>query len=52
VDLLPYHHAAVDKYQRLDMIYGMPELRPPSNGAMDEAAEMLQEFGLRVKTGS
>ena len=52
VDVLPYHHTAVDKYRRLDMVYGLPELRPPSNGVMEHVAEALREYGLRVKIGS
>jgi pyruvate-formate lyase-activating enzyme len=52
VDVLPYHHTAVDKYRRLDMVYGLPELRPPSNGVMEHVAETLREYGLRVKIGS
>jgi pyruvate formate lyase activating enzyme len=51
VDLLPYHHTAAAKYQRLNKNYDLSEIRPPSDGRMTEIAETLSGFGLRVKIG-
>jgi pyruvate-formate lyase-activating enzyme len=51
VDILPYHRAAAEKYHRLNKVYGLPETRPPSDERIAEIAEILREFGLRVKTG-
>jgi pyruvate formate lyase activating enzyme len=46
VDILPYHHAATEKYRRLNKVYGLPETRPPSDERMAEIAQILEEFGL------
>jgi pyruvate formate lyase activating enzyme len=51
VDILPYHHAAAEKYHRLNKVYGLPEIRPPSEERMAEIAQTLQGFGLQVKIG-
>jgi pyruvate formate lyase activating enzyme len=51
VDILPYHHAAAEKYHRLNKVYGLPEIRPPSEERMAEIAQILQGFGLQVKIG-
>lgn len=51
VDILPYHHIALDKYKRLNKVYGLPEARPPSDERMAEIAQILEGFGLRVKIG-
>jgi len=51
VDILPYHQAAAEKHDRLNRIYGLPETRPPSDERMAEIAQILEEFGLRVKVG-
>jgi pyruvate formate lyase activating enzyme len=51
VDLLPYHAAAVDKYERLNRRYELSSTRPPSNESLLEAASLLASFGLRVKIG-
>jgi pyruvate formate lyase activating enzyme len=51
VDILPYHHAAAEKYHRLNKVYGLPEIRPPSDERMAEIAQILQGFGLQVKIG-
>jgi pyruvate formate lyase activating enzyme len=48
VDILPYHHAGVEKYNRLDKVYGLPETHPPSDGRMAEIAEILRGLGLQV----
>jgi pyruvate formate lyase activating enzyme len=51
VGILPYHHAAVEKCDRLGKVYGLPEARPPSDERMANIARILQEFGLQVKVG-
>jgi len=51
VDILPYHHAAVEKYKRLNKVYELPETRPPSDKRMAEIVQILRGFGLEVKIG-
>lgn len=51
VDILPYHHTALDKYNRLKKAYGLSEIRPPSEERMTEIAQILRGFGLQVNTG-
>ena len=51
VDILPYHHAAAEKYRRLNKVYGLPQSRPPSDKRMAEIAQILRGFGLHVKIG-
>jgi len=51
VDILPYHHIHVDKYERLNKVYRLPAARPPSPERMAEITHMLQEFDLDVHTG-
>jgi pyruvate formate lyase activating enzyme len=52
VDILPYHHAAMKKYERLDKSYNLTQARPPSDERMAEIAEALRGFGLPVKIGA
>ncbi len=52
VDILPYHHAAMSKYERLDKSYDLTQARPPSDERMAEVAEALRGFGLPVKIGA
>jgi pyruvate formate lyase activating enzyme len=51
VDILPYHHIGADKYLRLGKTYKLSETQPPSAERIDEIAQILNEFGLRVRTG-
>lgn len=51
VDLLPYHHTAAQKYERLHKAYRLPETRPPSDGRMSEIARIMQGLGLQVNIG-
>lgn len=51
VDVLPYHHMAVEKYGRLDRDYGLPDIKPPSQEWLDEVARILIGFGLNVQVG-
>lgn len=51
LDILPYHHTAADKYERLMKDYGLHETRPPTDDKMNQVAEILQGFGLQVRIG-
>ncbi len=51
VDLLPYHAAAMSKYERLHRHYRLPGLQTPSDERMAEIAHLLEGFGLQVKIG-
>ncbi|CAG0929282.1 Benzylsuccinate synthase activating enzyme [Planctomycetaceae bacterium] len=51
VDLLPYHHIAIDKYLRLNKPYRLFETRQPSAERMTEIAQLLQSFNLSVTIG-
>ena len=48
IDLLPYHHIAVDKYLRLGKPYRLFEVRRPDGDHMVEIAQQLQRFDLAV----
>ena len=49
VEILPYHQIAIEKYKRLDKVYELLETRPPSDARVAEIAQILREFGLKVK---
>jgi len=51
VNLLPYHHIAKEKYQRLNKTYALSEVRPPSEERMVEIAQILRSYDLIVKIG-
>ncbi len=51
VDLLPYHHIAVDKYLRLNKPYRLFETRQPTAERLTEIAQVLQSFNLSVTIG-
>lgn len=51
VDILSYHHAGIDKYERLNKTYVLPEIRPPSDERMSEIQQALEEHNLQVKIG-
>ena len=51
VDLLPYHHTGLEKYNRFDRVYTLPQTRPPSDERMAELEETLRGFGLQVRIG-
>lgn len=51
VDILPYHHTGIEKYNRLNKLYELPETRPPSDERLAEIAQILRGLGLRVKVG-
>ena len=51
VDLLPYHHAAMSKYERLHRTYRLPWLETPSDERMAEISHVFEDFGLQVNVG-
>ena len=51
VSLLPYHHTALAKYRRVNRVYLLPDMRPPSAERMAEIAALFQRRGLNVKLG-
>jgi pyruvate formate lyase activating enzyme len=51
VDILPYHRAAINKYERLHRTYKFTELLPPSDEGMAEVARIFEEYGVKVKVG-
>jgi pyruvate formate lyase activating enzyme len=51
ISILPYHRTAQEKYSRLDKIYTIADIRPPTEERMAEIAQMLSGFGLQVKIG-
>ena len=51
MDILPYHHTATEKYNRLKKVYELSEIRPPSDDRMAEIAQTLRGFGLQVRIG-
>ncbi len=51
VDILPYHRAAVGKYERLHRDYGFSQVQPPPETRLAEIQEILEGYGLQVKIG-
>lgn len=51
IQLLPYHTAGVDKYEKLGLDYRLPEIKPPSRERLLQCLEQLQKFGLSVSIG-
>jgi pyruvate formate lyase activating enzyme len=50
VEILPYHHVAIEKYNRLNKVYELPDTRPPSGARMAEITQILRGFGLSVNS--
>jgi pyruvate formate lyase activating enzyme len=51
VDLLPYHHIATHKYEKLGINYCMKDIRPPSAAEVEQAAKIFRERGFEVSIG-
>lgn len=51
VELLPYHKLGGSKYTRLDKEYKLPDLEPPEKEKMNEIAEWMRAFALKVHVG-
>ncbi len=51
VDLLPYHHTAADKYERLERAYALVDARPLSDERMADLADILRKTTIEVRIG-
>ncbi len=51
LSLLPYHPAAVQKYEGLSLDYPLKDIQTPSATRMDELADWFRQFGLPVVVG-
>jgi pyruvate formate lyase activating enzyme len=51
IELLPYHHIAVDKYLRLGKPYRLFETRRPAVDRMQDIAQRLHQLDLQVTVG-
>ena len=51
IDLLPYHHSAAAKYERLGKSYRLQDTRPPAEDSMIRLAGLLQKAGPDCKCG-
>ncbi len=51
IDLLPYHHIAMDKYRRLHQDYRLNAVLPPSAEQMQAIAARLTDRGFGVRIG-
>ncbi len=51
LDVLPYHEAGVEKYRRLDKVYNLAEITPPSDDEVEEAASVLRGYHLNIQVG-
>ena len=51
VDLLPYHHTAAAKYQRLGREYRLPDTPTPSPEHLNALAQQLRDYGIAVQIG-
>lgn len=51
IDLLPYHQAAMGKYDRMDLPYNLHNVKPPANEEMDKLVKILEEWVEKVKIG-
>ena len=51
LDILPYHQAVIEKYRRLDNVYGLAEIAPPSGEKVEIIAGVLRGFHLNIQVG-
>lgn len=51
IDLLPYHHAAAGKYERLRQSYLLANTQPPPASLVEDLAQLLCSAGFSVKIG-
>ena len=51
LDILPYHQAGIEKYRRLDKVYGLAEIAPPSGEKVEIIAGVLRGFHLNIQVG-
>jgi pyruvate formate lyase activating enzyme len=48
IDLLPYHHLAAAKYERMGKAYRLQDARSPTEDSMARLADLLRKLGLSV----
>lgn len=48
LQLLPYHHMQINKYEKLNRTYELPNLRPPSTQEMDDVIDYFKSHNLTV----
>ena len=48
IDVLPYHRAGIDKYERLGHEYRMRGIEPPTHESTQLAVQTLRDKGLKV----
>ncbi len=51
VDILPYHHIAAEKYERLNQVYRLADVQAPVDESLAEITQILQNFDLLVHRG-
>jgi len=51
LDVLPYHQAGVEKYERVGAAYALTEARPPRDQEVEAVVGALREFDLQVQVG-
>ena len=51
IDVLPYHRAGTAKYQRLNRVYLLDGIQPPSREQQDAVVRTLASYGLSVTSG-
>jgi pyruvate formate lyase activating enzyme len=51
VDLLPYHRLGETKYEQLGRKYKLRGILPPEQDSLQPAREILERYGLKVRTG-
>lgn len=51
VNLLPYHHIAVEKYKRMNKTYMLPNQNEPDGDYMGKKSDIFKNHGINVKIG-
>ena len=51
IDLLPYHRAALTKYNRLNLTYALDDLQPPDETRVQALAQRLGTAGVPIHIG-
>lgn len=51
IDILPYHHIAAEKYDRLQLKYQLSDCRPPKSDHMVTVKSLIEKANIRVSIG-